>query len=196
MIDSLLGIITTMPFLFISYTILGAGIKYIDAAYDEHTFDKRIALLFAPLLGLFWSFTMLLHPVSATILLAVALSVLLKGKIDNRAFLIGFAVIAGVLLFMGMHVAVLPLVFLTTAGVLDELGNDVIDYNKKDWKESVFRHQFSKYFFGRRYFMKAAVLVLVIMGVLPVVYLIAFILFDEAYIVVGMYSETKRKKTA
>lgn len=181
-------------FLLLLYPLLGAGIKYIDAAFDDDAFDQRLALLSAILLGLLWSFAMCTNSISATLLFAVVLSVFLKGKIDNKAFLLGFGVIVFLMLFCGVQLALLPLGLLTIAGVLDEVGNDVIDYNQGELKESKFGHQFIKYFFGRRYVMKAALLVLVIIGTVPILYLIAFILFDEAYIVIDMYGETRKKR--
>jgi len=187
----LLSLGTNIYFLLLIYPVLGAGIKYIDAAFDNDAFNKNLAFAIALFLGLLWSFVMCTNAVSATILFAVVLSVFLKGKIDNRAFLLGFGVIVFLILVCGIQIALLPLVLLTVAGVLDEVGNDIIDYNRNDLQESRFRHQFLKYFLGRRYVMKATLFLLVIMNLVPMMYLIAFILFDEAYILVEMYGKTR-----
>ena len=61
----------SMYFFLLAYPILGAGIKYIDDAFDENKFNKKIALVIAPILGILWAYTMLIDGVSATILLAV-----------------------------------------------------------------------------------------------------------------------------
>ena len=82
-----------MYFFLLSYPILGAGIKYIDDAFDEETFNKKIAIAIAPILGMLWAYTMLIDQVSATILLAILCAVIIKGKIDNYAYLVGLLVI-------------------------------------------------------------------------------------------------------
>jgi hypothetical protein len=188
---------TNMYFIMLSYTILGAGIKYIDASFDEKVFSKKKALIFAPLLGILWAYTMLINEVSTTILLAVILAVLIKGKIDNYAHLFGLLtiVIFSILIIFfidGNEFLILPLMLLTSAGLIDEVGNDVIDYNKKFLKSSRFRYRFSLYFFGRRYLMKVAILYVVILGIFQWYFLIAFILFDEAYIIMDIFSQSKQ----
>ena len=120
-----------MYFFLLIYALLGAGIKYIDAAYDEKTVNKKIAFIIAPVLGILWAYTMLISIYSATILLAILLGVLLKKKIDNYAFLLGFFIILVIIIPFGIELMILPLIFLTTAAVLDELGNDITDNNKK-----------------------------------------------------------------
>ena len=120
-----------MYFFLLSYPLLGAGIKYIDDAFDENKFNKKIALAVAPILGVLWAYTMLIDGVSATILLAVLCGVLFKGKIDNYAHLGGLFVILIIIALAGVELLLLPLIFLAPFALLDEVGNDVIDYNKK-----------------------------------------------------------------
>jgi hypothetical protein len=181
-----------MYFFLLIYTILGAGIKYIDAAYDEKTASKKIALAIAPVLGVLWAYAMLINIYSATILLAILLGVFLKRKIDNYAFLLGFFVILVIILPMGIELMLLPLIFLTTAAVLDELGNDIIDNNKKSRVSKKFSFQLALYFFGRRYLMKVGVLYLVLLNIYPWYFLLAIIFFDEAYIMMHLYSKSKK----
>lgn len=187
----------SMYFFLLVYPILGGGIKLIDNIYDEKIFSKKIAIIIAPLIGILWAYTMLLSEVSTTILLAVILSVLFKGKIDNPAHLIGLASIIlfsiiTILYLDGVNVVILPLIFLTSAGLLDEVGNDVIGYIHKYQGDNRFRYRFILYFFGRRYLMKAALLYLVLFGIFPLYSLLAFILFDEAYIIVDLYSPSRK----
>ena len=184
-----------MYFIFLAYTILGIGLKYVDDAFDEKTFNKKTAMILGPLLGVFGAYTMLVNPVSATILLAVVVGVLLKGKIDNVGHLIMFFTFFIIFILLDIvHIMIIPMVFLAAAAILDEVGNDVIDYNMTYKKRHRFRYQFTIYFFGRRYMMKVALLYLVLLGVVPIYFFIAFILFDEAYIIVSLYS--KSRKTA
>ena len=196
-IDWLLIFGTNMHFFLLSYAILGGGIKYIDAAFDEKVFSKKIALVVAPLLGILWAYTMFANEISTTILLAVIFAVLIKGKIDNRAHIIGLVTIVIFSVFViffidGSGLMMLPLVLLTSAGLIDEVGNDVIGYNKKFLNSGRFRYRFSLYFFGRRYLMKAAILYLVLFGIFPLYFLLAFIFFDEAYIMMDLYSQSRQ----
>ncbi len=190
-IDWFLALGSNMYFFLLVYPILGAGLKYIDDAFDEQTFDKTKALILAPIIGILGAFSMLINPISATILLAVVIGVFLKGKVDNRAHLFAFFTFFIVFVLSGIvQVMYLPLIFLSAAAILDEVGNDVIDYNMTYHRRKKFRYKFSLYFFGRRYLMKVALLFVVLMGVFPLYFLIAFILFDETYIIVSLYSES------
>jgi len=116
-----------MYFFLLSYPVLGAGLKYIDDAFDEKIFSKRYALILAPLLALLWAYTMYVDQISATILLAILVGVFLRGKIDNRAHFIGLAVIIGIIALVGISLLFLPLIIIAAAAFLDEVGNDVID---------------------------------------------------------------------
>lgn len=180
--------------LILLYSILGAGIKYIDAAFDEKIYNTQYALIMAPVLGFIWSITMMSGRISATILLAVVLGVLLKGKIDNKAHLIGlFSILILVFIFQ-IKPIIPPLIFLTAAAVLDEVGHDIISYNGNMLKTKKFVHQFIQYFFGRRYMMKIALIYLIILGFIIPEFFIAFMFFDEAYVIVGLFSEVKQRK--
>lgn len=191
-LDFLLEFGNNMFFILLVYTILGAGIKYIDAAYDEKTVSKKAALVIVPFLGILWAYTMLINQYSATILLAILLGVLLKKKIDNYAFLLGFFIILVIIIPFGIELMLLPLIFLISAAVLDELGNDIIDDNKKSRISKKFSFQFALYFFGRRYLMKVGLLYLVLLTIYPWYYLLALIFFDEAYIIIHLYSKFKK----
>jgi len=177
--------------------VLGAGIKYVDAAFDEEVFNKNKAVIIAPFIGVLWAFTMILHPMVATILLAVILGVLIKGKIDNVAHAIGLGsiIIFYVILwylFDGVIIYFMPLFFLAAAGVLDEIGNDVISYNSEFSHNHSFGFQFFKYFFGRRHFMKVALIYLFIVAGFPLYFFVAFLFFDEAYMMIALYSQSKK----
>jgi hypothetical protein len=180
-----------MYFFLISYPLLGAGLKYIDDAFDERTFNKKIALVLAPLLGILWAYTMIIDPVSATILLAVLLGVFLKGKIDNYAHGLGLAVIVAILIAAGVQLLVLPLIVLVAAAVLDEEGNDIVDYNTKNLDKSNFLHKAVIAFFDQRWVTKVAILYVALLGVFPWYFFLAMLLFDGAYLVVRMYSRTR-----
>ena len=196
-INSLLVFQDNMYFFFLAYFILGGGIKYIDAAFDDKVFKKRNAILVAPFLGILWSYTMLINEISASILLAVLIAVLIKGKIDNMAHLIGLItiIIFGIFIILfidGNGFMLLPLIFLTSAGIIDEVGNDIIDYNKSQ-KKVRFRYNFLIYFFGRRYLMKTAIIYIALVGLFPLYFVLAFIFFDESYIIMDLFSKSRQK---
>jgi hypothetical protein len=182
-----------MYFFLLSYLILGAGIKYIDDAFDEQVFNKKIAMVLAPALGLLWAYAMLVSAASAVILLAILCAVLLKGKIDNYAHLAGLLVILSIVFLAGVELMILPLILLTGAALLDEVGNDFIDYNQGFLRKSRFWHQFTVHFFGQRWMLKIAVLSLVLMNIIPFYFFLAIILFDAAYLSVRWYSHSKQR---
>jgi len=182
-----------MIYLFLLFFgILGAGIKYIDAAYDDKIFNKKIALCIAPFLGILWAYTMLINQVAATILLAVIIGVLFKGKIDNKAHLAGLLVIFAIIFVAGVQLMVIPLVFLGFAALMDEVGNDFVDKRKNKLDLNKFSHRFVVSFFDQRWVLKVAILVLGVIEVVPMIFFLAMVSFDYAYLGVRFYSKTKQ----
>ena len=179
-------------FFLISFGILGAGIKYIDAAYDEKTFNKKIALCIAPFLGLLWAYTMLINPTAATILLSVVIGVLFKGKIDNYAHLAGLVVILAIIFFAGVQLMIIPLIIFGLAALLDEFGNDFIDKNKKSMNTKKITHKFVVSFFDQRWVLKVAILGLCITGIVPILFFFAMIIFDYSYVSMRIFSQSKQ----
>jgi hypothetical protein len=175
----------------LSFPILGAGLKYIDDAFDEKTFNKKIALVLAPFIGILWAYIMMINPVSATILLAIILGVFIKGKIDNSAHILGLAVIGLILILFGVQLLFLPLIMLIAAAVLDEVGSDAIDYNCKSFDKNRFSHKVFIAFFDQRWLTKIAVIYLILVGLFPWYFFLAMLLFDGAYLVMRMYSRSQ-----
>jgi len=175
------------------YPLLGAGLKYIDDAFDEQVFNKKLAYVTAPVIGVLWTYAMMVHAASASLLLAIVLGVLLKGKIDNLAFVGGMGTIVAISLVVGVQFLWVPLIVLTVAALLDEVGNDLVDKSKhlqgtRMWQKVVVG------FFDQRWVAKVAVLVLGLIGMIPLVFFIALLLFDGAYLGVRWYSLTKQMK--
>lgn len=166
----------------VSYALLGAGIKYIDNVFDENSFSKNKAILLAPFLGILWALVMLLSSESATILLAIFLSVLFAGKINNIAFQFGSLIIVLGILFSGFFKFLwIPLIFITLAGIVDEIGNDIVDKKK-------ILNIFLYYFFKYRFAMKLVVFSFALFNYFGWIYFFAFMAFDIAYEIVGSYS--------
>jgi hypothetical protein len=179
-----------MYFFLVAYTLLGAGLKYIDDAFDEKIFNKKIAYAVAPLLGILGAYTMMIDAVSATILLAVVLGVLLKGKVDNYAFLSALLVTVSILILAGVQLLILPLIVLTLAALFDEVGNDIIDKKnylngEKRWQQCI------GYFFDQRWVMKVVILSLAVVNIVPFYFFAAMFLFDGAYLGVRWYSHIR-----
>jgi hypothetical protein len=86
---------------------------------------------------------------------------------------------------------IFPLIFLTSAAVIDEIGIDLMDYRKKYRNDKRLRYQLMFYLLGHRYIMKIAILYLILLTVFPWYYLLAMIFFDESYIIMGMYGRSK-----
>ena len=181
-----------MYFFLLSYSILGAGIKYIDDAFDEKTFNKKLAIIFTPILSIIGAYAMLIDSISATILFAILCGVLIKGKVDNYAFIAGFIMVIAIVLLAGVQFLIIPLIFLASAAVLDEVGNDYIDNNKKSLNWNKISHKFVIYFFTQRWMMKVALIFLTILNVIPFYFLTAMIFFDYSYLTVNLYSQIKR----
>jgi len=182
-----------MYFFLAAYPVLGAGLKYIDDAFDEKIFNKKLAMVLAPLLGVLWAYTMVIDPFSATILLAILLGVFIKGKIDNYAHMTGLVVILLILVFAGVNLLFLPLIFIATAAFLDEMGNDVIDKNRSYFDDSKFLHKITLYFFDQRWLTKMAVLFVVLIGIFPLYFFLAILLFDGAYLTVRLYTRSRQQ---
>jgi len=185
-----------MYFFLLSYSILGAGLKYIDDAFDKKIFNRLIAIVIAPVLSILGAYSMMIDPASATILLAVLCGVLLKGKIDNVAFALGFALVILIVALAGIQFLVLPLILLTAAAVLDEIGNDYIDSVKDKLNPKNPIHMFGKFFLGQRWIMKIGILFLAVMNLVPLFFLLAMILFDYAYLTVNAYGQVKNQMTS
>lgn len=182
-----------MYFFLASYMLLGAGLKYIDDAFDEKIFNKKLAITIAPLLGILWAYTMLIDQFSATILLAILLGVLIRGKIDNYAHMAGFVVIIIILVFTGINLLFLPLIFIAVAVFLDEMGNDIIDKNREHFNNSNFLNKITLYFFDQRWLTKITVLYVVLIGLFPLYFFLAILLFDGAYLTVRLYTRSRQQ---
>lgn len=182
-----------MYFALLSYPILGAGLKYIDDAFDERKFSKTLAIILAPFLGVLGAYTMLIDPVSATILLAIVAGVLLKGKIDNYAHFLGFGIALVIIVIAGVQILILPLIVLAIAALLDEVGNDLIDRKRASIDTKRIDHRIIVAFFDQRWVLKLAILGIALIGIIPIYFFFAMVLFDGAYLLVRWYSSSREE---
>jgi len=167
----------------IAFAAIGAGLKYIDDAFDDEWFSKRKAMLIAPLLVIIWVGLSIYDSLSATILFSILFAVLLTGKVDNLAFKISsIALILVFFLTRGIHFLMVPLFVLILTGIADEEGSDYVEkikYNKIP--------KLGAFFFLHRCCMKLGMLGLCTVSLLAWPYLVAFLAFDMAYDFVGLY---------
>jgi hypothetical protein len=165
-------------YIIISFAAIGAGLKYIDDAFDDGRFSKKKAILTALILVIIWTGVSISDFIAATILFSVLFAVLLTGKVDNLAFKMGsIALISIFYLTRPINFWMIPLFVLILLGITDEKGNDYIENNGIP--------RLVKSFFSHRYCMKLGVLGLCIAALFPWVYFIAFLSFDLAYDFVG-----------
>ncbi|MBU4201692.1 MAG: hypothetical protein L6243_04255 [Candidatus Altiarchaeales archaeon] len=182
----------------LSYGLLGAGIKYIDQAYDIGVFDKGIANMIAIPSGILMAYLIIFDSTSAIIFLAIILALSITQKIDAPAFYIGTALVISIpVLFRDiLQIEWAPFGILIFSGILDEIGNDWADkrlnkrlVNHKSMKNNNgFLNKLGEKFFLNRFAMKLSILVLVVFSVFSWIYLAAFLFFDFMYIVVERYS--------
>jgi hypothetical protein len=180
-----------MYFFFLCYPILGAGIKIMDAAFDEKTINRKVAFFLAPLLAILGAYAMYINIASATILLAIILGVFFTGKIDNRAHILAMLVIFPIIYLAKIEFLILPLIILVLGGIFDEVGNDFIDKRKEFINLKKFSHKFIYYFFEQRWTLKVTILLLSVVNLLPFYFFFAMILFDYSYLTVTYYSKVK-----
>lgn len=181
--------------------MIGAAVKFIDDAFDENTFPQAIAFTLSPLTAIFWAYIMILHPASAMLLTAIIIGVIIKGKIDNLAFIVAVLCVYTAYFFMDpvafsfVLLLPIPLILITIAGIFDEIGNDWVD------SKNVYHSYkpFGKYihlFFEFRFVMKIVVLTFALLGFFPILFFFAFLAWDVGYAVVMLISKrlsTKRK---
>ena len=166
----------------VCFAIIGAGLKYIDDSLDEERYSKRKAAVIAMVVAILWVWLSLFDSISATILLAILLGVLITGKIDNWLLKVSaVCVLLITLLAQILNLLWAPLVFLVLMGIVDEKGNDYVDnYNAN---KSVC------FFFTYRFCMKIGMLSLCLLSVLPWLDLLAFLAFDSAYALIGAWGK-------
>lgn len=167
------------------FGFLGGGIKYVDQAFDENLYNRKLAYLTALACGILMGWFIAMDYQAAAILIAIVLGVAITRKIDNLAFMAGTLLVLATPLVVGYSAKLIlinwPLLLaLTVAAIVDEVGNDLADDGKiKGWTGK---------FFEYRSTMKVAVLGVFAAGFLGGEYVAAFFAFDIAYTLVDIHS--------
>ena len=187
--------IDNAPIIITGYAILGAGIKYIDQAYDLGVFSKTRANITAVLCGLLMAYFIVTDLPSMAIFLAMVIALAITRKIDNIAFYIGIGIVLLLPIVFNSLIKMnwLPFGVLVISGILDELGNDWADKRAKKrrinrYQKNASLLQFEEKFFAYRFAMKVAILILVLLNYFDWIYFAAFLFFDLMYLLVDAYS--------
>ena len=166
--------------------------KYVDAAYDDGTFSKRLAWCLAILLGLVTGMVMILDQPTLIIFLSLIVGVAITGKLDIGPFRV--LVIVAVLLPAFYYGFAPPLtnydwklvLLLSLGAAIDEVGNDLADAN-------LLRRKLRMFFLYRGY-LKVLIGVIAIFHYLQVPYVIAFMSFDIGYLLLTRISDRRIAK--
>lgn len=163
------------------------SLKYIDQAYDEDMFPKRIADVLAIISGIMMGLLMVYDtPFSTAYFLSLIIATILAGKIDNRAFAIGTFLALSIFFVLSSQQSVVFLwgviVILLAVTYLDEVMDEVAHkYKMAMWMRWLLHY---------RPFTDIAIIVLVCMGTLSWVSLMPYLTFNTAYRVFSHYTDS------
>ncbi|MEG3838798.1 hypothetical protein [Microcoleus sp. herbarium14] len=181
------------------YIVLGGSSKYIDEAYDESIFDKKIALFLAAISMFLLVSLVLIDYISGIIFIAVAVGLLAAGKIDNLIFrLLTVSILISALLrllfypfaidFSSLSSWLFVFIIIALASFVDEWLNDFSDRNKKSL------HFVLKVIFHNRLVTKITILLFCVLGHKPNLYFYAFLGFDAAYSLIDNLADKVKQK--
>lgn len=165
--------------LVVLYAFLGGAIKFIDQAYDEERYSRKLANLVAIVAGITMGGLMALDsPFSTAFYGAMILSLVLARKIDNRAFLAGTLIAALTLLVLwsvtGPEVLLVPLVVFILAGFLDEVVDGLAQKAKAP--------KIVRWVMLYRPLSDVALVAMMLLGWFPWYYLVPYFAFTFAYL--------------
>ncbi len=173
----------------LTYFLLGSGVKYVDAAYDDDTFSRRWASYLAILLGLVTGTAMIWDQPTFIIFLSLIIGVTITGKLD----IVPFRILVGVaILLPSCYYGFAPplargdwklVLMLSIGAAIDEIGNDLADAN-------ILKRKLRLFFLYRGY-LKALIGLIAIFHYLRLPYAIAFLSFDMGYLLVTRASEKR-----
>jgi len=175
------GFYLTIFYYILAFALLGGGIKLVDDIFDKSLAKRWLALLLVPYLGILWAITMALNSAAASILAAILIAAVLKGKINNIGHQIGLLTILVILFFSGfVQFLWIPLIVISLAAIADEIGHDFVEKHKKI-------NKVVSYFFKYRFAMKLAVFLFALFNYFGWIFFFAFMAFDIAYVAVEKF---------
>lgn len=162
--------------------LLGFLIKGTDQLIDDVRFYEFRALVFpsAIMIPLIIGYLAYLHDPVFGMVIGTALGLILTGKIDHPAFvvgIIGFISIIVLLILVGsLEIAVTSIYIIPFAFVgcyADEIGHEKMSESAQP--------KTLKFFFEHRFALKVAAVICTALGLAQIIHLIAFFCFDIAY---------------
>jgi hypothetical protein len=177
----------------LSFFVLGSGVKYIDAAYDDGVFSTAFTVPLALLLGLLAGTCMIWDHDLLLISLSILVGVLVTGKLDVLPFrLLALVCLTTTLTYFAgklpLHGSDWPILLCFASGAaLDEIGNDLAD-------AGVLRGRLA-FFFLNRGFLKVLVAIIVTVQYLSASFLLLFLAFDFGYFLFTFLSQRRSKLT-
>jgi len=181
----------------ISFYLIGAGLKFVDDAYDRNRFSRNAAY-FVLVGGAFLAVALAWLDIwAASIFLALLIAVALTGKVNQRLFLIPALVFFFFLLAFGklsqLHWAFVALA--ATAALADELGAEFAKRHLEKLRSpetSAQRWETARavalQILRNRFIALSVLLVLALVQWLPFLYWFAWVALDFGYTVVEAIS--------
>ena len=132
---------------FSAYLLAGFSLKMGDDLLDELD-QPQAAWIPLALAGLLFGLLMTVSEWDLVLLTSIVIGVLVSGKVNRPQFVVGFALIFGTLLIVGIPVVtswldwLTVLIILFLAAVLDEKGNDWTDKNRSPIAFKLFEYRF------------------------------------------------------
>ncbi|UCE74365.1 MAG: hypothetical protein JSV56_01315 [Methanomassiliicoccales archaeon] len=162
--------------------LLGFLIKSMDQFIDEPRYKKYRILIapFAVIIPLTIGYLAYVHDPVFGMVIGTALGLILTGKIDHPAFIIGiigFIIIIVILVLAGgLEIAITSIYIIPFAFIgcfADEIGHEKM--SERTQPKSL------KLFFEHRFALKIAAVICTVLGFAQVIHLVAFLCFDIAY---------------
>jgi hypothetical protein len=183
--------------LIISFYLIGAGLKFVDEAYDRNRFSKNAAHFLLALGTVAGVALTLLDIWAASIFLALLIALALTGKVNRRLYFIPPLVFFFLLVALGklsqLHWAFVAVA--TTAALADELGAEFAKSHFEESQSPEASCQGRKkadavtlYILRNRFIALSVLLGLAIIEWLPFVYWFAWVGLDFGYTVVEAIS--------
>ncbi len=196
---SFLATLASTVLLLTPFFLIGAILKYVDEAYDENRFPKPMAV-FATAIGLLLMLGLSLTSyLSATLFLALIVSVSIAGKTAGTPFVAASGGYIILVFLLDIYLTIDPILFtiiiivLTADEICAEFAKKAL--KRDDFKIKAPRWQRNSVFFLRdRNLGSLTLLVLAMIGWIPFVYWLAWILLDFGYIIVEGISHRQNLK--
>jgi hypothetical protein len=170
---------------------VGLGVKYIDAAYDDGVFSRKLTSLTGVVLGALVALVMVVDHSTFLMFGAIILGVFFAGKLD----ILPFRLLAAVAILISLVATEKPwfhgfvdcvIAFgICLWTIADEWGNDRSDQTLLQGAVGTF--------FRFRGVLKVGVLLLTILRLVPVSSAMNFAAFDLGYLVVGLWTDYRIK---